>query len=138
MPVLASPEVFAPYVDDLQLYRQRLQGVQNGIAEHAARLDWEGGGVDRFHTQLDHADKGFDHCTQAYAQAVTLLDQAMTELTRARSALARAEQFVMDEAVKAKDPAQFFHHLGWVQYPVLPAPYATEWEDLAIRAGYHP
>jgi len=137
MPVLASPDVIEQILDDLRTNRERMQDVQAEISARAHKLRWEGGGVDRFHTQLEHANKGFNHCADVFEQVVRLLGRAATELTQARGALVRAENFVMNEAMKqARNPGAFFHRLGWTQYPVLPDRFSTEWEDLAIRAGY--
>lgn len=139
MPVLASPDVIDAIVDDLRTKSAQLGDVQAQISAHAGALMWEGAGVERFHTQVDHADKGFNHCLDVYQQVFVLLDRAVTELTQARNALVRAEDFVMNEATKHSEHlASFFHHLGWTQYPALPARYSTEWEEMAIRAGYRP
>ncbi|MBO0691799.1 MAG: hypothetical protein J2P58_02785 [Acidimicrobiaceae bacterium] len=137
MPVLASPVVIEQILDDLRTKSAQLQDVRAEISARANALHWEGGGVDRFHTQLDHAERGFNHCVDVFEQVFRLLSQAVTEQTGARNAAVRYEDYVMNQAQHAKDPRAFLAHLGWTGVG-LPAPYSTEWEDLAIRAGYRP
>jgi len=137
MPVLASPDVIEQILDDLRTKRAQLQDVQAEISARADALRWQGGGVDRFHTQLDHADKGFNHCVEQFEQVFRLLGQAVTEQTGARIAALRYEGYVMNQAQHAKDPVAFLAQVGWTGTG-LPPRYGTEWEDLAIRAGFRP
>jgi uncharacterized protein YukE len=139
MAVLALPDTVGQLADELRQMDLHLRDIRSELTTRARALRWEGGGVDQFHSQLDHADRGFTHCVDVLDEVVGLLVQAETELTQARNALVRAEDFVMGGVVRhGRDPGAYFHSLGWTQYPILPPPFSTEWEDLAIRAGYRP
>ena len=137
MPILVSPEVIEQVLDDLRAKSAQLAGVKAEISARAKVLHWVGGGVDQFHAQLDHADKGFTHADDVFEQVIRALGQAVTEQTGARNAAVRYEDYVMNQAQHAQDPLAFLAHLGRTG-GALPARYSTEWEDLAIRAGYRP
>lgn len=139
MAVLATPDTVSQLADELRQMSLHLRDIDSELTVRSRALKWEGGGVEKFHTQMDHADRGFTHCLDVLDEVVGLLGQAETELSQARNAVVRAENFVMAAAVRPDhNPGAYFHSLGWTQYPVLPPPYSTEWEDLAVRAGYRP
>lgn len=140
MAVLATPDLVEQPAAELRQASLHLQDLQHEVTTRSSALHWEGGGVEQFHVQLGRADRVSTHCVDVLDEVVRLLGQAVTELNHARSALVTAENFVMTAVVHhgGSDPAAYLHSLGWTQYPVLPARYSTEWEDLAIRAGYRP
>lgn len=140
MAVLATTDLLEQPAGELRQAGLHLGDVQHELTTRSAALHWEGGGVEQFHTQLGRADRVATHCVDVLDQVVRLLGQAVAELDHARNALVAAEDFVMAAVSQhgGSDPGAYLHSLGWTQYPVLPARYSTEWEDLAIRAGYRP
>lgn len=139
MPVLAPPDTVGQLADEMRQTSLHLQDIHHDLTARSRALRWEGGGVEQFHAQLGHADRGFTHCVDVLNEVVRLLGQAEAELAQARGALIGAEEFVMAGAVRnAANPGAYWHRLGWAEYPALPPRYSTEWEDLAIRAGYRP
>lgn len=137
MTVLLNPTNIEPILQDLTTLSKQLDSAQADLDGSANGIQWEGAGVDRYKTQISDADRNLTFARTTYGLVEKHLRDALSDQTGARAKLVTYEDYVMGQAKASSDPAAYFKKLGWTQ-TALPSRYDTEWESLAIKAGYRP